>query len=87
MTYVLISRSTYDAPQSVHVMMKHDRDAAKQRGQPVRGYVPRQPLSERLAAMEAARQRAAIKARENEEDRDILAAVTMADCGSGSAEQ
>ena len=69
-------------------MIKHDKEACKRRGEPVHGYTPRAPLSERLAAcrrMEAARHQAAqsshaaIEAREDEADGDILAAVAKAD--------
>mmetsp|Transcript_15499 Transcript_15499/g.28170 ORF Transcript_15499/g.28170 Transcript_15499/m.28170 type:complete len:165 (-) Transcript_15499:364-858(-) len=81
---------------SVHVLVKHDREACKRRGQPEKVYTPRAPLSERLIAvhkMEDARHLAShastpIEAREedgeSEMDRDILAAVSMADCVSGS---
>lgn len=75
---------------SVHVMIKHDKEACKKRGQPEKSYSPRAPLSERLAAagkMEAARREAShatIEAREEDDDGgdDILAAVTRADCVS-----
>ncbi|KAL3817096.1 hypothetical protein ACHAXA_009927 [Cyclostephanos tholiformis] len=33
---------------SIHVMLKHDRDARKRNGQPVNGYKPREPLPVRL---------------------------------------
>ncbi len=36
--------------QSVHVMIKHDKDACMRRGLPVKGYTPREPLPVRLAA-------------------------------------
>lgn len=72
-------------------MIKHDKEAYKKRGQPEHGYKPRAPLSEQLAAchkLEVARQaksRATIEAREDDGesdmDRDILAAITKADCG------
>mmetsp|Transcript_7470 Transcript_7470/g.16948 ORF Transcript_7470/g.16948 Transcript_7470/m.16948 type:complete len:152 (-) Transcript_7470:307-762(-) len=78
---------------SVHVMIKHDKEVHKRQGQPEKAYAPRAPLSERLTAvheMEAARQAAlhiTIEAREDDGetdmDRDILAAVAKADCVSG----
>jgi hypothetical protein len=73
-------------------MIKHDKDAMKRRGQPEKGYAPRQPLAERLAAarqMEAERQQQAepasvrsIQATEEDagNDNDILAAISKADC-------
>ena len=71
-------------------MIKHDKKACKQRGQPEKTYSPRAPLSERLAAaakLEAARREASpvtIEAREEDDEGadDILAAVTRADCVS-----
>jgi len=80
---------------SVHVIIKHDKEACKRKGQPEKVYAPRTPLSERLVAarkMEAARKanssHATIEATEDdgesELDGEILAAVSMADCVSGS---
>ena len=68
---------------SVHVMIKHDKEACKRRGAPESHYTPRAPLSERLAAA-----RKAEEARHHQEtarvsaqaEDDILAAVAKADC-------
>lgn len=82
---------------SVHVIIKHDRESCKRQGQPEKAYTPRAPLSEILVAAhkeEALRRQTSaspkrIEAREedgeSEVDRDILAALSTADCVCGSA--
>mmetsp|Transcript_6773 Transcript_6773/g.11024 ORF Transcript_6773/g.11024 Transcript_6773/m.11024 type:complete len:149 (-) Transcript_6773:1205-1651(-) len=79
---------------SVHVIIKHDKEQCQKKGRPAHHYSPRTPLSERLESarqLEAAR-KATISQRtieakeedgESELDDEILAAVTRADCGSG----
>lgn len=83
---------------SVHVIIKHGKESCRRQGQPEKAYTPRAPLSGRLAAaheVEAVRRQTSashvkrIEAREedgeSEVDRDILAALSVADCVSGSA--
>mmetsp|Transcript_7530 Transcript_7530/g.13706 ORF Transcript_7530/g.13706 Transcript_7530/m.13706 type:complete len:154 (+) Transcript_7530:99-560(+) len=80
---------------SVHVIIKHDKEQCQKKGQPVHNYSPRAPLSERLesarkleVARKASNSHVTIEAKEedgeSELDDEILAAVTMADCVSGS---
>ena len=71
-------------------MIKHDKRVHQKKGEPEKCYAPRQSLADRIAAcreMEAKRQqtshRPAIEASETDEDQDILAAVSKADCVSG----
>lgn len=79
---------------SVHVMLKHDKVGHQRRGEPQKGYTPRESLSDRIAAcrkMETERKEAsrpsAIEAEEDDGDNDILAAVSKADCVSGNLSQ
>lgn len=80
---------------SVHVMIKHDKEACKKQGVPTKGYTPRKPLAEIEAAArkkkeaELARQNGnhspqpTIEAREEEDGKgdDILdACLAKADC-------
>ena len=71
--------------QSVHVMIKHDKDACKRKGQDVNGYTPRTSLAqiEKLIAarkeMESNSPQPTIEIQEEEKDDDVLAALNK-DC-------
>ena len=79
---------------SVHVMIKHDKEACKKRGVPTKGYTPRKPLSDIEAAARKKEAELAlqngnhspqptIEAREEDDgkDDDILdACLAKADC-------
>jgi len=62
---------------SVHVMIKHDIKAAKKKGSKSGiGYVPRVPLSDRLAAARVAIQATEDTFESNKADKEILAALS-----------
>jgi hypothetical protein len=62
---------------SVHVMIKHDIKAAKKKGSKSGiGYVPRIPLSDRLAAARVAIQATEDTVDSNKADKEILAALS-----------
>ena len=70
----------------MHVMIKHDKDACKRKGQDIKGYTPRKSLED-IEKIIAARKemgesnspQPTIEIQEDEKDDDILAALNK-DC-------
>ncbi|KAL3794627.1 hypothetical protein HJC23_010055 [Cyclotella cryptica] len=73
------------AEDSVHVMLKHDIEKNLKKGVQAKGYSPRTPLSDILAAHQQQNRGPAIQAMED--DNQILANITNADRANRGSSQ
>lgn len=75
------------AEDSVHVMIKHDARRHKEKGEALKGYSPRKPLSEILAAQRAQQNQGQATIQATEDDDQILANLKNADNTNQSTAQ